>query len=134
MATKNQVRTIPFVHRLPELLALEGNYDGIVLSCRHRDILRCSVTRHFKSCFSPNGLYSLQPILYCSRPEICIIFKRDRSGAFEGRVFGFYVKKTNTIKLARFYGNELNIRIIQEKLFSVNFTETFEDVYFPLSG
>jgi len=78
-----------FVPRSAELLELEGKYSNFTLSCRHRDILRCSTTKHFTSCFRSNGLESNQPILYCFDEKFCIIYQRDRSGAFNCRVFGY---------------------------------------------
>lgn len=125
------IGTRPFIPRVPELLALEGNYDGIVLSCRHRDILRCSETRHFSSCFSRKGCYSIMPVVYCYHPEVCIIFKRDKSGAFLGRVFGFYVGN-NRINLAKVYGNELSVDKIRSSIREITFVETHGDVYFPV--
>lgn len=126
--------SLPFVPRLPELLALEGSYDGIILSCRHKDILRCSDTSHFTSCFKPSGTSELQPVLYCYRPEVCIIGIKDNSGAWKGRVFGFYIKGENRINLARIYGNGLCIYDIVKKVKvgSLIFSETYGDVYFPL--
>ncbi len=124
--------TIPFVPRIPELLALEGNHNGIILSCRHKDILRCSVTRHFISCFKPGGLYELQPVLYCYRPEVCIIGIKDRSGAWQARMFGFYDKDKKNIKVSRVYGNGLDVKMVRDSINSIRFMETWGDVYFPL--
>jgi hypothetical protein len=123
---------IPFKPRLPELLAIEGNYNGIILSCRHKDILRASVTNHFHSCFAPDGPYAIMPTLYCYRPEVCIIGIKDRKGSWQARVFGFYQK--GGIKLARIYGNGLSICILKDKLSSLDLelSEMHEDVYFPI--
>lgn len=114
--------------RIPELLALEGQYGDITLSCRHRDILRCSVTRHFVSCFRPDGCYHHIPRLYCmSHPEVCIIFKRDRSGAFIGRCFGFW--DDGKLKLGKIYGNGIDCEHIKMHL-PIEVVPTYGDVYF----
>ena len=154
--------TLPFTPRCKELLALEGVYEGgITLSCRHRDILRCSNTKHFGSCFKPRppikrwdglgpdcySINSIQPILYNYNPNICIIFKRDRSGQFEGRVFGRFViqveditSKVNESKVARhelllsrIYGNGLSfegLRKIFDKYIILRETHTY--LYLPV--
>lgn len=94
-----------FVARIPELLALEGNYGAFELSCRHRDILRCSVTRHFTSCYRPGSLLSSTPIEACSNPNVAILFDRDRSGQFLWRAFVVFKVNGHGIHVGKMYGN-----------------------------
>lgn len=109
-------RTGPFIPRVSELLALEGQYGDITLSCRHRDILRCSQTKHFTSCFRPDGINAHEPYHYCYHPEVCIIYKRDRAGAFVARCFGFYDRQSKVLKLCRMYGNGMSHTEVSKKL------------------
>lgn len=84
-----------FVPRCPELLAIEGDYGDFRISCRHRDILRCSDTPHFISCFRPAGAYNHQPLEYCKVDYIAILFKANRAGHFKCRAFVMYVPPSN---------------------------------------
>lgn len=89
------------------LQCLEDNYGDFILSCRHRDILRCSVTKHFTSCYNPNGIYRHQPYALCCIPNVAIIGKKDRSGAFIWRAFVQLIEYGNKTELIVFkiYGN-----------------------------
>lgn len=80
-----------FIPRRPELIALEGDYDHFIFSCRHKDILRCSDTNHFLSCYNPIGFHNVMPVKYCSEVDnVAIIYQPDRSGKFKSRAFVFY--------------------------------------------
>lgn len=128
----------PFVPRYPELLALEGKYGDVVISCRHRDILRCSITKHFRSCFNPNGAYSEQPRIYCYHPEVCIIGIKNRAGDWQSRAFAFYDKTNKTLNVARIYGDGLNYNLIVNIIkglsgslaYEIKVRETYGDIYF----
>jgi hypothetical protein len=83
------------------------------------------------------------PVLYCYRPEVCIIGIKARNGNWQSRVFGFYVSgEFERINLARIYGDGLYIKDIVEKVNlkrgslglnkQLRFSETCGDVYFPL--
>lgn len=84
-----------FVPRCPELLAIEGDYGDFRISCRHRDILRCSDTPHFISCYRPAGIHYRQPLEYCKVNYIAILFKANRAGHFQCRAFVMYVPPSN---------------------------------------
>lgn len=77
----------PYIPRCAELQRIVGIYGDIETSVKHKDILKCSMTRHFTSCYRPNGMYKEMPVLMCYDPRFAIIFKRDRSGQFQSRVF-----------------------------------------------
>lgn len=101
-----------FVPRRPELLALEGQFEGFYFSCRHRDILRCSDTRHFSSCYGPKGCYKDMPSKICADPNFAMIFERDKSGQFLWRAFVLHMQvqlisggTSDVFAIGRFYGN-----------------------------
>ena len=81
---------IKFLPRHPSLLKLEGDYGDFILSCRHKDILRCSNSRHFRSCYSPDGINKHIPYLLCGRSNVAIIGKKDKSGQFLWRALVEY--------------------------------------------
>ena len=60
------------------------------LSTRHKDILRCSATKHFKSCYNPKGGFRDVPFKLCTQPGYAILGKKDRSGQYLWRAFVFY--------------------------------------------
>ena len=63
------------------------------LTCRYKTILRCSITKHFKSCYSPNGLYREKPFEMISRhPNVAIACSYDRAGTIIARCFVMWVK------------------------------------------
>ena len=119
----------PFKPRVPELLALEGQHGEITLSCRHKDILRCSITKHFKSCFAPKRCYENIPKLYCYIPEICIIFKRDKSGDFLGRAFGLF--NGGKLFVNPIYGNRLTYECIKLSLVNKIYCEKVDENFYP---
>jgi len=102
-----------FIPRVPELLALEGWYDTgtykFKLSCRFKDILRCSEfngkTQHFISCFARGQSYSDQPRKYCYDPTWAIAYVPDKHGNFMGRVFVQW--KNGKLNIEKVYGNRL---------------------------
>jgi hypothetical protein len=63
---------------------LQGEF---YISIRYNDILRCSVTTHFQSCFSPNGCNSHRPVEKIFNPDTAICFVKDKSGKFSSRIF-----------------------------------------------
>lgn len=101
-----------FVPRCPELLAIEGDYGDFKLSCRHRDILRCSDTPHFISCFAPTGFHNTQPLRYCEHDNVAILFKTNRAGQYQCRAFVMFVPAMRRLPaelvVQKFYGNGLN--------------------------
>lgn len=114
MSYFTEKRNFNFVARHSILLKLEGDYSDFVFSCRHRDILRCSVTRHFRSCYSPDGMYKNVPKEACTQPNVALLFKRDGSGQFLWRAFVKLVRigspfRNNVedyLKVGKFYGNQ----------------------------
>lgn len=109
-----------FLERVPELRALEGWYtvDGLPIkfSCKFNDILRCSRTRHFISCFRKGGRYDTQPALRCLDSTWAIVYTPDNRGDFLGRAFVHYDKESGTYSVDKIYGNKLTYQHI-EKMF-----------------
>jgi hypothetical protein len=118
---------LTFQHRHPILQRLEGEYDGFTLSCRHKDILRCSISRHFRSCYVTKnergmelGINEHVPYHLCRKSSFAIIGKKDRSGDYLWRAIIQYMKPRPTsyqyddepvrmtkesLTVYRFYGN-----------------------------
>lgn len=98
---------------LSRILGPEFHYDivdffdwhtcRIQISCRYRDILRCSDTKHFSSCFSMHGCNNHAPVKYLENPGIAIVYSRDKHGQFEGRAF-LYLLEDNRVLVGRPYG------------------------------
>jgi hypothetical protein len=118
-----------FVKRSPELLALEGWYDTgdykFKLSCRFRDILRCSTfngkTEHFQSCFMWGWTHSDQPRRRCIRPNWAIVYVPDKHGNFLGRAFAHlepdnYNPGTAVLVIDKIHGNRLSYADIERLL------------------
>ncbi len=115
-----------FQPRVPELRALEGWYQAPLyrfkVSCAFNDILRCSRTSHFNSCFRDKGEYSgrehgwgvreaagvhyQQPLRRCYDPNWAIIYLPDKRGDFLGRCF-LRLNYRHDFELGRIYGNNL---------------------------
>ncbi len=58
------------------------------LSTRYTDILRCSLTKHFQSCYHPTGCNSHIPYGICMYfPQIGIVYTRNKAGHFSNRFF-----------------------------------------------
>lgn len=128
-----------FIARRPELLKIEGKYEDIFLSCRHKDILRCGSTRHFTSCFRPNGGEQIQPKIYCFHPDIAIVYKPDTSGQFVARVFvRFQIMREDgraALIASKLYGNGLSIEDLKSKLGRVaTIFCSDQDLYLTLPG
>jgi len=119
---KSKSPKFKFRPRVKELLVLEGKYDNpsfpdypIRISCRFNDILRCSDTEHFTSCFRAGGMEKKQPFLRCVSRDWAIAFVTDKHGNFMGRIWIRYVSGTKSsfynepesIYLYRVYGNKL---------------------------
>lgn len=98
---------ITFKPRVEALLELEADYDDFVFSCRHKDILRCSISRHFRSCYAPDGINKHIPFHFCNRREFAIIGKKDKSGDFLWRALVRYISwdVVPTLEIYKFYGN-----------------------------
>lgn len=65
----------------------------IVISTRYRDILRCSQTKFFGSCYAPDGANSGHPKGLCkAAPGVAIAFVRTRSGEIHSRTFLVFTK------------------------------------------
>lgn len=120
-----------FVERLPELRKIEGWYEvepnkRIKISCRFNDILRCSNTPHFNSCFrlsipiwwprekrnleylaklGPNDR-GLQPYYRCIDPSWAIAYLPDKKGKFQARSFIHYTGGVYVVD--KVYGNGLS--------------------------
>jgi len=116
-----------FIPRDPELLKIEGKYGNIELSCRHKTILKCSTSKHFKSCFTTN--FKRFPIKYCADSRIAVIGIRDKSGQFMSRAFivlaGIHRDKID-VEINRIYGNGLDKDMIRKELCNV-MNITFRD-------
>lgn len=136
--------TTAFVKRRPELLALEGWYDGpgyrFKLSCRFKDILRCSEfndkPEHFRSCFASGSLHENQPTLRCMDPNWAIIYTPDIHGNFLGRCFVHYEGENRyateprlQLVIDKIYGNKLKFEDIKMKLFYIDVTASLRDTY-----
>lgn len=135
---------IRFATRIPELLKIEGWYSipylfdkrgnnrKIKLSCRWKDILRASDSKHFRSCFSFNGCYKEQPILRLQNPNWAVIIMLDESGDVAARAYCELIKNgTNRNKLlvSRVYGNYLTLVLIETALYNIARVEGREDIY-----
>lgn len=132
-----------FVKRRPELLALEGWYDTGVykfkLSCRFKDILRCSEfldkPKHFTSCFRQGGLHEAEPRLRCLNPNWAVVYVPDKHGNFLGRAFIHYEEKYNEfapgplLVLDKIYGNTLKTEDILMKLIKIDCHASQRDTY-----
>ena len=59
----------------------------LTLSCRYRDILRCSMTDHFMTCYSPTGMNSHKPVQLCANPDVAICGFKARNGDYIARTF-----------------------------------------------
>jgi len=86
------------------LIKQEAQTDQFVVSTRYSDILRCSETKHFQSCFKATGCYRQIPAYYLMNPGVAIAFVRDRSGRFKSRVF-LYMLEDGNIVIGRVYGD-----------------------------
>jgi hypothetical protein len=119
------MRGMLFKRRCPELLALEGWYEyttdlGKVvrfkLSCRYKDILRCSVWRghkkHFESCFAPTGVFNDYPPELCKRPQVAIVYLPDKHGNFQARAW--VTLSGGDMTVFKVYGNGLDANRIVE--------------------
>lgn len=120
------IKEMKFKVRIPELRAIEGWYDTgeykFKVSCRFRDILRCSDTKHFISCFRQWGIHNAQPSLRCADPTWVIIFVLDGQGQFMGRAFAQYENSQSasngagTLRVDKIYGNRLTYKDIEKML------------------
>lgn len=89
-------------------LVKPGRNDRVWISVRYHDILRCSITRDFKSCFNPSGCNSHVPNQMLEDDSVAIMFVRDKAGKFSSRCFLYLIKSdTNELALGigRPYGN-----------------------------
>lgn len=77
-----------------------------ILSVRYNDILRCSITEHFYTCFCPDGSSRKVPAEYLTSPAVGICFVKDKSGKFSSRVF-VYALEDGTFFLGRPFGELL---------------------------
>lgn len=107
---KMATNRIHFVDRSLSLKKLEKDYGCFILSCRHRDILRCSKSRHFRSCYASNGVCSNVPFQLCHYPEYAIIGKKDKSGdwlwrAFVRLTYEAWDSRKDVLIIHKIYGN-----------------------------
>jgi hypothetical protein len=106
-----KVNRLVFKERIPALRRLEKDYVSFSLSCRHKDMLRCSTTRHFRSCYSKDGINAHIPYSLCTKPSYAIIGKKDRSGDYIWRAFVRYSKNyeyygyPDVLIVYKIYGN-----------------------------
>lgn len=91
----------------------------ITISCRYKDILKCSISRNYSSCFKFNGMYCNVPLQYLQNPGVAIAFVRDKSGKFSSRIF-LYLGKNHQILLGRPYGIIEDIKIWADILEAIN--------------
>lgn len=75
----------------------------VTLSVRHKDILRCSITPHYSSCYRPNGICEDIPFDLCTRNNVAICVARDRRGNFTHRVFVQYNTLPKNFTFGRVY-------------------------------
>jgi hypothetical protein len=160
-----------FVERVAMLRALEGwyflparsetLYNGqvveyyerrIKLSCKWKDIVRASESKHFTSCFSVDGCHNLQSILRLYQPTWAVIYMPDRAGNVQCRVYCEFttshesesvlncscsmckrtekvVKKEEKLWLSRVYGNGFSISELKLSLQNVVAMGEREDIY-----
>ena len=117
-----------FRERVPELRRLEGWYDPMngapkfKISCKFNDLLRCSRTLHFKSCFRGahegysqesyarvlNGEHYKQPLYRCLHPDWAIAYVPDKYGDFMGRVFIRWNAEEKRYEFSGLRGNGLS--------------------------
>lgn len=118
-AARDGLKQVP---RRPELLALEGWYEyedrnnrpvRFKLTCRFRDLLRCSIWRghrsHFTSCFAPGGAYSSVPWWICSQRNLAMVYLPDKHGNFQSRAWVQYedTEEIPELTIYKIYGNGL---------------------------
>ncbi len=144
-----------FIPRVQELRALEGWYQAPLykfkVSCSFNDILRCSRTSHFSSCFKDEGEYTgtqhgwvargvglhhTQPLKRCYDSNWAIIYVPDKRGDFLGRCFLRFVPSGSLyttdfsehrsigdqFHLGRIYGNALTYKDIITAIPQLNST------------
>lgn len=137
-----------FVPRIPELLALEGWYSFLSwpdyekrkfkLSCRWKDFLRASDSKHFRSCFSSDGCYKQQPVARLRVPTWCVIYLPDKAGNILARAYAEYgvlerywpkASKENVLWISKIYGNHLEFKDVGGALQHIIRVEGREDMY-----
>ena len=125
--------TAKFIPRIPELLKLEGWYslqDGrrIKLSCRWKDLLRASNTKHFTSCFSFSCCYKEQPLMRMKSPEWLVIMLLDLAGNVQARAYCYL--KGKKLHVSKCHGNGLDFNQLTEStLHNVIGLEESDNVY-----
>lgn len=83
----------------------------LCISVRYNDILRCSETKNYTSCYRLDGCNYMYPARILTVPEIAVAFVRDKSGKFSSRVFLYLVRDSKgnpLIVSGRPYGEDLN--------------------------
>jgi hypothetical protein len=89
---------------------------SVKISGRFNDILRMSSTKHFNTCARPGGLGKFCPQGILLDPNAGIIYDRDNSGQYLGRII-FRIKDNGEIQLFRPYGTvtaELARRLLEQ--------------------
>lgn len=125
--------------RIPELRAIEGWYDTgryrFKVSCRFNDIIRCSETNHFTSCFRKGRMHESQPFLRCVDPTWVVIYVPDKHGNFLGRSLAQYVAQPFTggqephLRVDKIYGNQLTFEDIKIMLKHITCRYSGTDTY-----
>lgn len=107
-----------------------GDCPPFKLSCRFKDILRCSKFNgkfvHFLSCFASGQTREEQPLLRCKRGNWAIIYTPDKYGDFMGRCFvhleklpffeAIWHRTRYELVIDKIYGNRLSAYDIVECL------------------
>jgi len=118
MWPSQHVNRMTFKSRTFSLRMLEGHLIDrqapFILSTRHKDMLRCSKTKHFRSCYSIDGANRHVPFELCTKPTFAIIGEKDRAGDFIWRAFvehrvekdHYYTSSSYTVLMIfKMYGN-----------------------------
>ena len=106
----------------PEQASVFGKqsvYD-VKISCRYADFLRVGETKHYITCFRPEGSFSDGALINIHDPNMAIAFISDRSGKFQWRSFIRLVKDEDyALAFYLEYGNPQGFNIqkhLAEKL------------------
>lgn len=75
----------------------------VELTCRYKDFVRMSITKHFVSCFRPNGAYKTAPYLLLQNPEYALLVERDKAGAFRTRIVVRHIEQAPYLAIISIY-------------------------------
>lgn len=90
------------------------------LSCRFKDILRASQSKHFSSCYANDGCNSHVPLEFCKDKYIAVCLIRDDAGHIQSRCWLRLCKDSNhnpCIVVYRIYGTGLDTENVSNTIF-----------------